>query len=71
MSFTLTTPASFNLPAVVRSHGWIQMPPFAETSQHGLSYVIRMSTGKVLHFEANPSTMDIRVSTTELLSEVN
>ncbi len=69
MSFTLKTPTSFNLPAVVRSHGWIQMPPFAETSLHGLSYVIRMSTGKVLRFEANPSTMDIRVSTTELLSE--
>ncbi len=69
MSFTLKTPSSFNLPAVVRSHGWIQMEPFAETAHHGLSYVIRLSTGKVLRFEADLADKDIRVSTTELLSE--
>ncbi len=69
MSFTLKTPSSFNLPAVVRSHGWIQMEPFAETSHHGLSYVIRLNTGKVLRFEADLVEKNIRVSTTELLSE--
>ena len=69
MSFILTTPNSFNLAAVVRSHGWIQMPPFAETAHHGLSYVIRLSGGKVLRFEADPSDGGVRVSTTELLSE--
>ena len=30
MTFTLTQPTSFSLPAVVRSHGWIQMAPFRE-----------------------------------------
>lgn len=68
MTFTLTTSSEFNLPAVVRSHGWIQMPPFAETPQHGLSYVIRLNTGKVLRFEANPADEAVRVSSTELLT---
>jgi 3-methyladenine DNA glycosylase/8-oxoguanine DNA glycosylase len=68
MTFTIKTPSSFNLQAVVRSHGWIQMPPFAETPHHGLSYVIRLSTGKVLRFEANPADGAISVSTTELIS---
>jgi 3-methyladenine DNA glycosylase/8-oxoguanine DNA glycosylase len=68
MTFTLTPPNSFNLPAVVRSHGWIQMPPFAETTDHGLSYVIRLSTGKVLHFEVHAAGTNLRVDTTEKLS---
>jgi 3-methyladenine DNA glycosylase/8-oxoguanine DNA glycosylase len=53
VAFTLTTPTSFNLPAVVRSHGWIQMTPFAETTDHGLAYVLRLSTGKVVRFEVH------------------
>ncbi len=55
MAFTLTPPSPFNLPAVVRSHGWIQMAPFAETDDHGLAYIIRLSTGTVLHFEVHSS----------------
>jgi 3-methyladenine DNA glycosylase/8-oxoguanine DNA glycosylase len=69
MPFILETPNSFNLPAVVRSHGWIQMPPFAETDRHGLSYAIRLSSGKVLRFEADAIEGGIRVSTTEMLNE--
>jgi 3-methyladenine DNA glycosylase/8-oxoguanine DNA glycosylase len=69
MPFTLQAPTSFNLPAVVRSHGWIQMPPFDETRNHGLSYVIRLSTGKVLRFETNSADNLILVNTTELLTE--
>jgi 3-methyladenine DNA glycosylase/8-oxoguanine DNA glycosylase len=68
MKFTLTSPASFNLAAVVRSHGWIQMSPFEETAQHGLRYTIRLSTGKVLRFEVEAEEMLLRVSTT---SEIN
>ena len=69
MPFTLQTPSSFNLSAVVRSHGWIQMQPFGETTNHGLSYVIRLSTGKVLRFEANFVGSSIRVTTTDLLTD--
>jgi 3-methyladenine DNA glycosylase/8-oxoguanine DNA glycosylase len=69
MTFTLTPPASFNLPAVVRSHGWIQMPPFSETSNHGLSYTIRLGTGKILRFEVNAIDTLLRVSTTDTLTQ--
>jgi 3-methyladenine DNA glycosylase/8-oxoguanine DNA glycosylase len=70
MTFTLTPPASFSLPAVVRSHGWIQMPPFNETSDHGLSYIIRLSSTKVLRFEVHAVGDALRVDTTDLLTEI-
>jgi len=69
MPFTLTPPTSFNLPAVVRSHGWIQMPPFAETTDHGLSYVIRLSTGKVIRFEVHAISKDLRIDATDILTK--
>jgi 3-methyladenine DNA glycosylase/8-oxoguanine DNA glycosylase len=69
MTFTITPPTSFNLPAVVRSHGWIQMKPFGETPNHGLAYVIRLSTGKVLRFEVHCIGPNLGVASTELLTE--
>jgi 3-methyladenine DNA glycosylase/8-oxoguanine DNA glycosylase len=69
MPFMLKTPTSFNLPAVVRSHGWIQMTPFGETPDHGLAYVIRLSSGKVTRFEVHATDNHLRVSMTELLTE--
>lgn len=68
-TITLKTPNAFNLPAVVRSHGWIQMPPFAETPDHGLEYVIRLSTGKVLIFDVHTVGPDLRVNSSELLTD--
>jgi 3-methyladenine DNA glycosylase/8-oxoguanine DNA glycosylase len=68
MTFTLTQPTSFSLPAVVLSHGWIQMTPFSETPDHGLSYIIRLGTGKVLRFEVHASGNLLRIDSTELLS---
>lgn len=61
MNFTLTPPESFNLPAVVRSHGWIQMTPFSETTDHGLSYIIRLSTKRVLQFEVHCHISELTV----------
>ena len=69
MTITLTPPSAFNLPAVVRSHGWIQMTPFAETPDHGLLYVIRLTTGKVLRFDVHTVGSDLKVSATEILTE--
>jgi 3-methyladenine DNA glycosylase/8-oxoguanine DNA glycosylase len=69
LTFTLKTPNAFNLPAVVRSHGWIQMPPFAETADHGLAYTIRLTTGKVLQFEVEATEADLLISTSKRLSE--
>jgi 3-methyladenine DNA glycosylase/8-oxoguanine DNA glycosylase len=68
MTFTLKIPTSFNLPVVVRSHGWIQMPPFAETPDHGLAYVIRLSSGKVLRFEVHKMSTELGVGSTEMLT---
>jgi 3-methyladenine DNA glycosylase/8-oxoguanine DNA glycosylase len=70
MTFTLTPPSTFSLPAVVRSHGWIQMSPFAETPDQGLSYIIRLSTGKVLLFEVHAHAGTLRVDSTELLADI-
>ncbi len=70
MTFTLPTPASFNLAAVVRSHGWFQMTPFGETPDHGLRYTIRLDSGKVLSFEAHAEAEALRVDTsTDLKGE--
>ena len=69
MTFTLTPLTSFNLAAVVRSHGWIQMPPFAETTNHGLAYIIRLSAGKVLRFAVHAHNTDLRVDTTDIITE--
>jgi 3-methyladenine DNA glycosylase/8-oxoguanine DNA glycosylase len=41
------------------------MLPFAETSDHGLSYVIRLASGKVLLFVLHAIGPDLRVDTTE------
>jgi len=70
MDFTLTPPPSFSLPAVVRSHGWIQMPPFEETPDHGLAYTLRLSTGKILRFEVHSSGDVLRVGVPDALSKV-
>lgn len=69
MTFTLTPPTSFKLTVVVRSHGWIQMTPFAETANGGLSYIIRLSTSKVLRFEVHTTGTDLRVDATSSLTE--
>ena len=68
MTIILTQPKSFSLPAVVRSHGWIQMTPFSETSDHGLSYIIRLNTAKVLRFEVHTLGDMLRVDSTDLLT---
>ena len=69
MTFTLTPPTPFNLPAVVRSHGWIQMPPFAETADHGLKYILRLSSGKVLGFEVHADHTELAVETSTSLTK--
>jgi len=63
VTFTLTAPPSFNLPAVVRSHGWIQMTPFSETADHGLGYTIRLAGGSILRFEVGADGDGLRVDT--------
>lgn len=68
MTFTLLPPASFSLPAVVNSHGWIQMPPFEKTPENGLAYVIRLTTGKVLRFEVHSVGDALHLNTLQSLT---
>jgi 3-methyladenine DNA glycosylase/8-oxoguanine DNA glycosylase len=44
------------------------MPPFAEIPDGGLSYIIRLSSGKVVQFEVHPSSEGLRVDVTETLT---
>ncbi len=68
MSFTLTPPISFNLAAVVRSHGWIQRAPFGETAEHGLIYILRLGTGRVIRFEVRTDQAGLHVDTSDQLT---
>ncbi len=70
MTFTLKPPTPFNLPAVVRSHGWAQMSPFTETPDHGLAYILRLSSGKVLRFEVHANNSDLAIETTTSLTKL-
>lgn len=69
MNFTITPPIPFNLSAVVRSHGWIQMPPFSETPDHGLAYILRLNTGKVMRFEVHADNTSLSVETPTTLTK--
>jgi 3-methyladenine DNA glycosylase/8-oxoguanine DNA glycosylase len=69
MSIYIPVPPSFSLPAVVRSHGWIQMAPFAELPQGGLSYVMRLNSGKVVGFSVQAISEGLRVDATDLLTD--
>jgi 3-methyladenine DNA glycosylase/8-oxoguanine DNA glycosylase len=69
MSIYIPVPPSFSLPAVVRSHGWIQMAPFAELPQGGLSYVMRLNSGKVVRFSVQAISEGLRVDATDLLTD--
>jgi 3-methyladenine DNA glycosylase/8-oxoguanine DNA glycosylase len=44
------------------------MTPFNETPDHGLSYIIRLSTGKVLRFEVHAIGDSLQVDSTDLLT---
>ncbi len=70
MTFNLPAPASFNLPAVIHSHGWFQMTPFSETTERGLAYVIRLGSGKVLQFTVHADADILRVDTSSPLTPV-
>ena len=54
MEITLTAPTPFSLPAVVNSHGWVQLAPFQNGGDGSFSYVARLSNGRVLHYSVSP-----------------
>jgi 3-methyladenine DNA glycosylase/8-oxoguanine DNA glycosylase len=51
MKMTLAAQPPFSLPAVIRSHGWIQLAPFvAEDEYHAFTYVTQLRAGRVASF---------------------
>ena len=51
MQLTLTARQPFNFHSVVNSHGWVQLAPFHFDETHeALSYVDRLSNGRVLQY---------------------
>lgn len=60
MEITLSARQPFSLPAVVRSHGWVQLAPFASAEPYDwLSYVDRLQTGRVVAWQVRPSAQGI------------
>ncbi len=49
MRFTLSARPPFSLAAVMRSHGWVQLSPFAaEEGSGGLTYLAELDSGRVV-----------------------
>ena len=67
MQFTLSARPPFRFLSVVKSHGWVQMAPFAfdeETSM--LTYTDRLSNGRVLPYQISETQGGVSVKTEKL-----
>lgn len=69
MELTLVAESRFSLTAVVNSHGWIQLAPFAGGDDGAFSYVTRLSNGRVLGYQSAPLDGGLSVSTEAALDE--
>ena len=70
MEVRLPARAPFSLSAVVRSHGWIRLAPFAEDeSSGGLTYVGQLGSGRVAAVHIGESAEGVRVEVDGGLSE--
>ena len=69
MKFDLPARKPFNFHSVVNSHGWRQLAPFSyEESRNTLSYVLRLSNGRVveLKFREGANADGVMVETEKL-----
>jgi 3-methyladenine DNA glycosylase/8-oxoguanine DNA glycosylase len=67
MKFTLAARQPFNFSSVINSHGWRQLAPFSyEESSNTLSYILRVSNGRVIELNFSESTDGISVETEKL-----
>jgi len=67
MQFNLSAHLPFRFLSVVKSHGWLQLAPFAfdeETST--LSYIDRLSNGRVLEYQISETADGVTVKTGKL-----
>lgn len=69
MELKLVAASPFSLAAVVNSHGWIQLAPFAEGEDGTFSYVTRLSSGRVLRYQAASLDGGLSVTTAQALDK--
>src|SRR5574338_15170 len=67
MKFTLAARKPFNFTSVINSHGWRQLAPFSyEESTNALSYVLRLSNGRVVDLRFREGADGVSVETEKL-----
>jgi 3-methyladenine DNA glycosylase/8-oxoguanine DNA glycosylase len=67
MKFNLPARKPFNFLSVVNSHGWRQLAPFSFDENTGtLSYILRLSNGRVLELKLRDGTDGVTVETEKL-----
>jgi endonuclease III len=66
MQIELPARPPFSLPAVVRSHGWIQLAPFEFLGDQGaFRYVDQLASGKVVDLRLSPAPSGVSLSVDE------
>ena len=67
MKFTLSARPPFNFFSVINSHGWRQLAPFSyDESTNTLSYILRLSNGRVIELKFRAGTEGVAVETEKL-----
>lgn len=67
MQFDLTARQPFRFLSVVKSHGWVQLAPFAFDEENAiLTYTDRLSNGRVLEYQIVGQENEITVTTEKL-----
>jgi 3-methyladenine DNA glycosylase/8-oxoguanine DNA glycosylase len=67
MKFNLPARKPFNFLSVVNSHGWRQLAPFSfDENTNTLSYVLRLSSGRVVELKLRDATDGVTVETQKL-----
>jgi 3-methyladenine DNA glycosylase/8-oxoguanine DNA glycosylase len=67
MKFTLSARSPFNFFSVINSHGWRQLAPFLyDESTNTLSYILRLSNGRVIELKFHAGTEGVAVETEKL-----
>jgi 3-methyladenine DNA glycosylase/8-oxoguanine DNA glycosylase len=67
MKFTLSARPPFNFLSVINSHGWRQLAPFSyDEGSKTLSYVLRLSNGRVIELHFRDTAEGVNVETEKL-----
>lgn len=70
MNMTLPARPPFSLSTMIRSHGWIQLAPFAsDDAYQTFSYVARLATGRVVSLHVQQEGDGVRVTANSDLDE--